>query len=385
MKKKLLPVLSLVLALSLFAPAAFAKVTAPTDALANTFVEPKPQVSIAVEGDKVTIDSKGNNMGLHYYDFDSEEGDSIYGSDSLAYEGLTENREYTISVYTDNGTYDYGLDGKLQWLTQQKATQAGQDSIGISYENGKVTSSTYTMLEENADRTYCFDADGNLNMLYAGFTDENGVYIFERYYLEDGKWMHQSTNENGEEEITEVKGSIDKALAKYDVRVRVPVIFPHNTVCAAGLSLREENPSLTKKWYHVVPIDLTKDGDTELPLVASNLFQIGKATVSVKDGKVTVSYAYQRGNMAEEKRLLNWFTSIDEITADYLNAPEGKFEFGKEVDIAKELNGAKVGYLFILNTITYSEAFTADGNTPPRYDHGSTQNQQAREAMRGLK
>ena len=88
--------------------------------------------------------------------------------------------------------------------------------------------------------------------------------------------------------------------------------------------------------------------------------------------------------MREEGQLLNWFTSMDEITTDYLNAPEGKFEFGKEVDIATELNDAEVGYLFICNTISYSEAYRHNGDQLPSYNHGSAENTQAREALREL-
>ena len=182
----------------------------------------------------------------------------------------------------------------------------------------------------------------------------------------------------------EVKGQIEMVLNKYNVFVKAPRVFQHNTVCAAGLSLREEKPELTPKWYHVVPIDLTKDGETKLPLVASNLFVIGEAIVSVKEGKVNVTYAYENGRMMEEGQLLNWFTSMDEITTDYLNAPEGKFEFGKEVVIATELSGTEVGYLFICNTISYSEAYLHNGDQLPFYNHDSAENKQIREVLRGL-
>ncbi|MGI6653483.1 MAG: hypothetical protein ACOX55_05180 [Christensenellales bacterium] len=388
MKKKLFITLSLILAVSMLAPMAFAKIVAPTDPYAAGYVDPyRPTVNIKVDGDHVTAESKDNGLELvtgQYVD----ESLLLEGFEKLVYEPLDqESFYYRVNVLTDEkGIYKYNLDGKLIGFYQTNKTNDGEDTIKALYDdNGKPVASWLDRTTEDSETYFEFDENGNLVDLVAWEIDEVGNnHVIERIWKKDGKWMRGSVNEDDEWEEAEVKGRIENALSKYNVYARAPHVYPHNTVCAAGLSLREENPQLTRKWYHVVPIDLTKDGETELPLVASNLFVIGKAIVSVHEGKVAVTYAYEKGRMREEGQLLNWFTSMDEITTDYLNAPEGKFEFGKEVDIATELNDAEVGYLFICNTISYSEAYRHNGDQLPSYNHGSAENTQAREALREL-
>lgn len=160
--------------------------------------------------------------------------------------------------------------------------------------------------------------------------------------------------------------------------------YPNNTVCAIGIGLREEYPELTDKWYHVVPIDLTQDGETVLPLVATNLYFIGEATVTVEDGKVTVTYEYKNGRMVENQPVLNWFTSIDEITTEYLEAPEGKYEYGQAVDIEEDLDNAGLGYLFICNNISYYKAFYKHGGGLPIYRYTNESEAKAREPLFAL-
>jgi len=381
-EKRVVFLLSLILVLSILTPMAFAKITAPTDPYAG-YVDPyRPDIKIDVNGDQLTAQSKGNSLSLYE--------DSVWildDVDALTYEPLGQESffyEVGVSVSGDKkGSYVYNLDGKLTALDQVKRTEDTRDIVSVVYdENGKPARSGFYHEKKNGGIEVAFDQNGDLTYLFSWNVDDDGNLLSsEEYWINNGTWLMADPDEDLP---VEVKGNIEKILSKYNAYVKAPHVYPHNTVCAAGLSLREENPQLTKKWYHVVPIDLTKDGETELPLVASNLFVIGKAIVSVHEGKVAVTYAYEKGRMREEGQLLNWFTSMDEITTDYLNAPEGKFEFGKEVDIATELNDAEVGYLLICNTISYSEAYRHNGDQLPSYNHGSAENTQAREALREL-
>ena len=58
-------------------------------------------------------------------------------------------------------------------------------------------------------------------------------------------------------------------MKKYynDFQLEPQEIYKNNTLGAVGLSLREMDKNLTDKWYHVVPVDLTKEGTFRYKLV----------------------------------------------------------------------------------------------------------------------
>ncbi len=58
-----------------------------------------------------------------------------------------------------------------------------------------------------------------------------------------------------------------------------------------GPCFRDES-NLTDKWYRFTPVDLSVDGVYTYDLAASNLYIIGKVTVTVADGNVTVECDY---------------------------------------------------------------------------------------------
>ena len=131
-------------------------------------------------------------------------------------------------------------------------------------------------------------------------------------------------------------------------------IYKNNTLGLVGLCLREMDRNLTDKWYHVVPVDLTKEGTTQYDLASGNLFYMGTCDVTVADGKVTVDYAVPEGvTVHPEKQCLAWFTELSGITTEFLNNPESTFRFGEAVDIQEDLQGKEVALLFICNRISF--------------------------------
>ena len=98
-------------------------------------------------------------------------------------------------------------------------------------------------------------------------------------------------------------------MKKYynDFQLEPQEIYKNNTLGVVGISLRETNKNLTDKWYHVVPVDLTKEGTFRYKLVSGNLFYMGYCDVTVAEGKVTVDYygrpapkhAHGTGNLEE--------------------------------------------------------------------------------------
>ena len=141
--------------------------------------------------------------------------------------------------------------------------------------------------------------------------------------------------------------------------------YDHNTVGLVGLSLRDMG--ITDKWYNVVPVDLTQDGVQVLDLVGSNLFHIGKAYVTVQDGQVTVDYELFPGQGYLKDECVQWFTSLDDITTDFLNNPTSDVAFGQELSIADDLGGAETAILFICNHVTYRQPYNGDNGYLSRY------------------
>ncbi|MBQ7139171.1 MAG: hypothetical protein IJO39_09295 [Clostridia bacterium] len=141
--------------------------------------------------------------------------------------------------------------------------------------------------------------------------------------------------------------------------------YPDNTMGVAGISLRDKG--ITDKWYNVVPVDLTTNGIYEIPMVASNMFQIGIASVAVQDGQATVTYETSfasPGRIVTGDECVAWFGSIEEITDEFCDAPTSEIAFGEAVDVSAF---GDVGYQFICNGVTYSQPVTNNGVSLPQY------------------
>lgn len=159
--------------------------------------------------------------------------------------------------------------------------------------------------------------------------------------------------------------------------------YDHNTVCLAGLPVRELFPERTDRWYPVVPIDLTRQGVQTYDLVASNLFVIGQAAVLIDGDGVTVVYGLAKGEGYVKDECLRWFTTLADVTADFLEKPEGGAAFGETISIEKDLKGQDTALLFICNTVTYSQPYAGQGYLP-RYWPNLPQRVAERESMAEL-
>lgn len=419
MKKRVVVLLAMILAMALTVPTVLALVTPPTIDEIALFEPVFPDADVKVEGINVTVSSPGNFISFYYDD----------GGDWLHWAGEAEGeftctlpeegREFEFYIFKDDVDFNYSSDGFRRasghvkqdgkgkaimfyyypdgsferasvrpYIVEEDGSWTWQDGLGIYYnEDGTVDGSHRTIATETGWFYYAFDGEGNPIGLHEWLVEESR-WVNEFYLDGEGQWMQCKYDPDtgrriGDEPVDTVPADV---LKKYNVALkgwRAPD-FPNNTVCAAGISLREEYPGLTDKWYHVVPIDLTQDGQTVLPLVASNLYYIGEATVTVKDGKVSVTYSYKKGRMAENAQVLNWFTDIDDITTEYLDAPQGKYAFGQPVDIKEDLDNAGLGYLFICNNITYYRDFYPDGGRLCVFRYDGKKETEAREPLLAL-
>ena len=101
------------------------------------------------------------------------------------------------------------------------------------------------------------------------------------------------------------------------------------------------------------------------------MFVIGDAVVTVSDGDVSVDYSVRKhtpGAINIHSECVKWFSSLDEITAEFCNNPTSDIAFG---DVVSKADIGDVGYLFICNRVTYCQPIVAySGISLPGYYPG---------------
>ena len=65
---------------------------------------------------------------------------------------------------------------------------------------------------------------------------------------------------------------------------------------------------------------------------------------------------------------------MDEISTEFLENPEGSWEFKKAYSREKDMNNQDIALLFICNTVTYRKPVTNKGGMLPRYYRNSREN-----------
>lgn len=246
---------------------------------------------------------------------------------------------------------------------------------GVEYEAGYADGSLQQLeveLEQDDGTEYEVQFDAAGEIVRAEYETDAGEITY------DGSAWH---DKDGNEVTGPDLGFMQPYYDGYKVHREAE---PHRTHCVVGLPLRDLKPELTKKWYHVLPVDLTKEGTFRYRMVAGNLHYMGYCQVVVRDGKVTVDYEVPHGYVYPEKNVMAWFTDLDEITTEYLENPVSKHPYGKPVDIATELKGQKVGLLFICNTLSYQVPYNQRNAFPKRFAPNSDDNRARRKELKTL-
>ncbi len=278
----------------------------------------------------------------------------------------------------------------------------GADGLTTTFRNASVISSYFTMdpsLELLGDDTYRYDGTGreNVTALYARegelsaysyhTQDESKKITYNPYgdvlsytaRSQNGKWYAYSPeagwseqNEQGLwvscEKPQDVNPSDLPPLLVLERKKKPdPVWYPNNTVGVIGISLRDEIPGLTSKWYNVLPVDLSRNGIQSYKLVAANMFYIGRVYVNVIGDTVTVDYQLASGHVYPKKDFYCWFRSLDEITGEFLENPTGGFRFGRPYSRSEDLGGQDIALLFVCNTVTYRQPVNNNGGMLVRF------------------
>lgn len=226
--------------------------------------------------------------------------------------------------------------GALKTLTISKEDSAGKVLTAVFNPKAKITKATY--------------GKGDEQLTYKG-----------------GRWTDRAGNP--------VSGpDLDIMETYYDYYPKFEYWYRNNTMGLIGLYLKELKPELTDKWYMVVPIDLREWGTYRYPCAASNLFHLGAVDVTISTKNVKVDYVLPNGLVYPQKNCMCWFTSLDEITPDFLETLDSPYHFGEPVSRKEQLKGHDIVLLFVCNHINYRIPLTHNGQqTAVRYFRGRDQ------------
>ncbi len=133
--------------------------------------------------------------------------------------------------------------------------------------------------------------------------------------------------------------------------------YDQNTVCSFGPQFRDISPRMTDLWYMFTPVDLSVDGTQTFDLIAGNMFVVGQVSVTVKDGRFQVDYAYNSRQIEIGREYFNIFPdykSIEEKNLENLHTQK-RFSYGKSYGIDDKLGGDTDVILFVCNTATFEK------------------------------
>lgn len=237
----------------------------------------------------------------------------------------------------DGETYKaYYQSGNLKTLTIAKEDAAGKVLTAVFNPKAKITKATY--------------GKGDEQLTYKG-----------------NRWTDKAGNTVPGPDLTAME-NYWQYYRKFEYWYR------NNTMGLIGLYLKELKPDLTDKWYMVVPIDLREWGTYRFPCAASNLYHLGAVDVTISTKSVKVDYVLPKGLVYPQQNCMCWFTSLDEITPEFLETLESPYRFGEPVSREEQLKGHDIVLLFICNHINYRIPLTHDGlQTAVRYYRGRDQ------------
>jgi hypothetical protein len=334
--------------------------------------------------DVYLLDEDGNQTGQEEYnaagvlilrvDYKTNTTETFYDDGTQMYKYVyVENEDGSWTVTEE----DYNEDGSL---SRRRVETYTEDSLLTDIEKS-YPDETGAWINES----YSVDEDGNETLHHTSkeYTDEDGVWIHEGYAVnEKGEQtlteLHKTydnpdgsskkeiylPNDQGELVLTETKYyDEDGNEIKPVIISSGPIWYPSNTACTAGFSFRKLRPELTDKWYNFTPVDLSKDGVQTIPLVAGNVYIVGKVEVAVNGDAVTVSYSMpgsKHDTARTESEFFTFFANLDAVTTVNPEEIGEGFKFGEPVSIEKDLGGDTKVLLFVRNVLSFRDYYTAD-------------------------
>ena len=181
----------------------------------------------------------------------------------------------------------------------EKYDERDIDPLGHNYEDWTVTKKP-TCTESGKEELFCTRCHEKY--------DERDI---DPLGHDQGTWrvVKQPTAE--EEGIRELH--CNRCDFLLDTQYFSQMMVYNQTVCSQGFRFRDVTEGKTDKWYMFTPVDLTKDGVTEIPLIAANLYIVGNVNVTVADGKMKVEY-HTDYRVDLEDITFTVFTSLNDVT-----------------------------------------------------------------------
>ncbi len=123
------------------------------------------------------------------------------------------------------------------------------------------------------------------------------------------------------------------------------------TLSSLGIRFRDAAPALTDKWHMFTPLDVSKDGETVIPLIAGGISQVGEVTVAVADGTVQIKFALYRGVELLDIgcTLFHDLNRIDTVDMKQQN----QYPFRQSIRIAEDLGGDTSVLLYVFGHVNY--------------------------------
>ena len=251
-------------------------------------------------------------------------------------------------------------ENEINWETYVYEAEGDEDDDEVTpeyeatYSGGRLQELTIE-IELDDGSEYEVTYNSKKQIIRAEYETDDG-----EFYFDGSVW----TNGDGET----VEGpDLSFMYAYYKAYSLKGIWFGGNTMSLVGLSLREMYPELTNKWYHVVPVDLTREGTYRYRTAVSNMYYMGSCIVTVENGTVTTDYVLPHGHVEPESHCLMWFTDVSQITTEFLENPVGAYQFGKPVSIRDDLKGQEIALLFICNRLTYRVPLNSAGGMPYKF------------------
>lgn len=196
-----------------------------------------------------------------------------------------------------------------------------------------------------------------------------------------GKWVITKKPARTEEGARELRCTRDGALLKTEIMPMVTTVFyPNNTMCIMGLRLRDIAPDATKQWYMVTPLDISQDGEQTFPLVASNLYKVGTATITVQEGQLTVTCETLKGVTVHSEYLAIYPDLETAVEQDAAGLGGESLKLGEPISIADTLSGDTSVLLLLVSQVSYD----SDVKGLYRFSPYIPENKDALEQMRQM-
>lgn len=129
--------------------------------------------------------------------------------------------------------------------------------------------------------------------------------------------------------------------------------YRNNTVCSEGFYLRRLEHRVTDQWYMLTPLDISREGEQSINLIAGNCYVIGKVQAVVKGDTLTLRYSYLDGIQPHSELLMLYlnFEEVNSVDPDLLSSP---YRFGEAISISGALKGQPLIYLYVNNRVSFT-------------------------------